>query len=97
MTKADIVERLAEKLSGFTRQECAEITELVLELMKQVLEVEGKLKIAGFGNFEVKSKKDRRGRNPQTGESLTITARKILTYHPSVVLKNKLNGITKPE
>ena len=95
MTKADIVEKLAEKLSRFTKRECDEITDLVLELIKRVLEKEGKLKIAGFGNFEVKRKKDRRGRNPQTGEEMTITARKILTYHPSVVLKNKLNGIAK--
>ena len=95
MTKADIIENLVEKLSGFTRKECADITDLVFEVMKRVLEEEGKLKIAGFGTFEVKRKKDRRGRNPQTGEALTITARRILTYHPSVVLKNKLNGIAK--
>ena len=94
MTKADIAARIAEQLN-FTRKESEEITELVLEVMKRVLEEEGKLKIAGFGNFEVKRKKDRRGRNPQTGEALTITARRILTYHPSVVLKNKLNGIAK--
>ena len=94
MTKADIAEKIAEQLR-FTRKECAEITDLVFEVMKRVLEEEGKLKIAGFGNFEVKRKKDRKGRNPQTGEEMTITARKILTYHPSVVLKNKINGIAK--
>ena len=60
--------------------------------MKQVIVEEGKLKIAGFGNFEVKSKKDCRGRNPQTGEEMTITARSILSYHPSVILKNGING-----
>jgi integration host factor subunit alpha len=94
MTKVDIAERIAEQLR-FSKKECEEITELVLEVMKRVLVEEGKLKISGFGNFEVKRKKDRRGRNPQTGEEMTITARKILTYHPSVVLKNKLNGIVK--
>ena len=92
MTKADIADRIAEQLR-FSKKECDEITELVLEVMKRVLVAEGKLKISGFGNFEVKSKKDRRGRNPQTGEEMNITARKILTYHPSMVLKNKLNGI----
>jgi integration host factor subunit alpha len=95
MTKADIAARIAEQLN-FTRKESDEITELVLEVMKRVLMAEGKLKISGFGNFEVKRKKDRRGRNPQTGEALTITARRILTYHPSVVLKNKLNGVAEP-
>ncbi len=96
MTKADIAARIAGKLS-ISRYESAELTDLVFELMKQVIIDEGKLKIAGFGNFEVKHKQDRRGRNPQTGDEMTITARSILTYHPSVVLKNRLNGITKPE
>ena len=95
MTKATIADRIAEKLTRFTKKESAEITDQLFELMKRVLEEEGKLKIAGFGNFEVKRKKDRRGRNPQTGEALTITARKILSYHPSMVLKNKINGIAK--
>jgi integration host factor subunit alpha len=94
MTKVDIAERIAEQLN-FTRKESEEITELVLEVLKRILVEEGKLKISGFGNFEVKCKKDRKGRNPQSGEEMTITARKILTYHPSVVLKNKLNGIVK--
>ncbi len=96
MTKADIAARIADKLS-ITRNESAELTDQVFELMKQVIVDEGKLKIAGFGNFEVKRKENRRGRNPQTGEEMTITARSILTYHPSVVLKNKLNGIHKTE
>jgi integration host factor subunit alpha len=96
MTKADIAAKIAEQLN-FTKKESEEITELVLEVMKRVLVADGKLKISGFGNFEVKRKKDRRGRNPQTGEEMTITARKILTYHPSVVLKNKLNGVTKQD
>jgi integration host factor subunit alpha len=95
MTKADIAARIAEQLR-FSKKECEEITELVLEVMKRVLVEEGKLKISGFGNFEVKRKKDRKGRNPRTGEEMTITARRILTYHPSVVLKNKLNGTAKP-
>ena len=100
MTKVDIADQIHEKLSrtsGFSKNDCVEITEMVLEMMKQVIIEEGKLKIAGFGNFEVKSKRDRRGRNPQTGEEITVTARKVLTYKPSVVLKNKINGIVKPE
>ena len=98
MTKADIVDKVHENLfylNGYTKNECEEITELVLELMKRVLEKEGKLKIAGFGNFEVKSKRDRKGRNPQTGEEMVITSRKVLTYKPSIILKNKINGIDK--
>ncbi len=96
MTKADIASRIADKLS-MTRNESAELTDQLFELMKQVIVDEGKLKIAGFGNFEVKRKQDRKGRNPQTGEAMTITARSILSYHPSVILKNRINGIHKAE
>lgn len=90
MTKADIVERIAEKI-GCTKKEAIEYTEAVFALMKSTLETGEKLKIAGFGNFEVKQKSDRRGRNPQTGEAITIEARRILTFKPSNVLKAAIN------
>ena len=56
--------------------------------MKNTLEQGENLKISGFGNFEVKRKHDRLGRNPQTGETITIAARRVLTFKPSAVLKN---------
>jgi integration host factor subunit alpha len=90
MTKADIVERIYEKV-GFSKKESAELVELVFDIMKSTIESGEKIKVAGFGNFEVKSKSDRRGRNPQTGEEITITARRILTFKPSQVLKNVIN------
>ena len=92
MTKAKITDRIAETLLGFNKKECAEITELVFEVMKRVLEREGKLKISGFGNFEVRQKYPRKGRNPQTGEELIITPRKVLSFKTSPLLKKKLNG-----
>lgn len=91
MTKADIVERIHEKI-GFSKKESAEMVEAVFALIKSTLESGEKLKIAGFGNFEVKQKSDRRGRNPQTGETITIEARRILTFKPSNVLKTAING-----
>lgn len=91
MTKADIVERIYEK-TGFAKKEAAELVETVFEIIKETLEKSDKIKIAGFGNFEVKQKKDRRGRNPQTGEEITITARRILTFKPSTILKGQING-----
>lgn len=91
MTKADIVEKIYEKV-GFSKKDSAELVELVFDIMKGTLEEGDKIKIAGFGNFVVKCKADRRGRNPQTGEEITITARKILTFKPSQVLKASLNG-----
>jgi len=90
MTKADIVEKIYEKV-GFSKKDSAELVELVFDIIKGTLETGDKIKIAGFGNFVVKDKADRRGRNPQTGEEITITARKILTFKPSQVLKASLN------
>ena len=63
----------------------------LLALMKSILETGETLKISGFGSFVVKQKEDRRGRNPQTGETLTIEARRILTFKPSTVLKEAIN------
>jgi integration host factor subunit alpha len=91
MTKADIVERIYEKV-GFSKKESAELVETVFDLIKATLEEGDKIKIAGFGNFVVKEKSDRRGRNPQTGEEITIVARKILTFKPSQVLKSAINS-----
>jgi integration host factor subunit alpha len=91
MTKADIVEKIYEKV-GFSKKESAELVETVFDLIKSTLEDGDKIKIAGFGNFVVKEKSDRRGRNPQTGEEITIEARKILTFKPSQVLKNAINS-----
>ena len=90
MTKADIVERIHQKI-GYSKKESAEMVETVFSLIKGTLETGEKIKIAGFGNFVVKQKADRRGRNPQTGESITINARRILTFKPSQVLKNAIN------
>ncbi|MBI1922385.1 MAG: integration host factor subunit alpha [Geobacter sp.] len=90
MTKADIVEKIYEKI-GFSKKESAELVDKVFDIIKETLEDGEKIKIAGFGNFVVKEKSDRRGRNPQTGEEITITARKILTFKPSQVLKTTLN------
>jgi len=90
MTKADIVEKIYEKI-GFSKKESAELVDKVFDIIKETLEDGEKIKIAGFGNFVVKEKADRRGRNPQTGEEITITARKILTFKPSQVLKTTLN------
>ncbi len=90
MTKADIVEAIYEKI-GFSKKESAEIVEMVFDAMKQTLEQGEKIKISGFGNFVVRSKKPRIGRNPQTGEEIEISARKVLTFRPSQVLKVALN------
>lgn len=90
MTKAEIIEAVYEKI-GFSKKESADIVEMVFEIMKENLEKGEKIKISGFGNFVVRSKKPRVGRNPQTGEEIEISARKVLTFRPSQVLKAALN------
>jgi integration host factor subunit alpha len=91
MTKADIIERVYEGVGGFSKKEAADMVEIVFELMKKSLAENTKIKISGFGNFVVRSKKSRVGRNPQTGQPITIGARNVLTFKPSHVLKNELN------
>src|SRR5512137_2617939 len=90
MTKADIIESVYEKV-GFSKKESAEIVELVFDTMKETLERGEKIKISGFGNFVVRQKRPRIGRNPQTGQEIEITARRVLTFRPSQVLKAALN------
>ncbi len=91
MTKADIIERIYEKVGGFSKKEAAEIVETVFNVMKQTLATSEKIKISGFGNFVVKSKKERIGRNPQTGQPIVIDERHVLNFKPSQVLKGILN------
>lgn len=91
MTKADIIESVYNKV-GFSKKESADIVEMVFTTMKATLEAGEKIKISGFGNFIVREKKARIGRNPQTGEEIEISARRVLTFRPSQVLKNALNS-----
>lgn len=90
MTKADIVERISAA-TGFSKKESADMLETVFSIMKNTLEAGEKIKVSGFGNFEIKQKKDRKGRNPQTGEAITIEARRVLTFKPSTILKQAIN------
>src|SRR5664279_823000 len=91
MTKADIVERIAKE-NGFTKAESIDHVDALLSIIKDTLADGETLKVSGFGNFVVKVKHDRRGRNPQTGEEINIEARRVLTFKPSKMLKNAVNG-----
>lgn len=90
MTKADIAELISNRLYS-SKREAAELVESVLELIKDRLERGDSVRITKFGNFEVKKKSDRRGRNPQTGEEITIEARRVLTWRPSLSLRRDIN------
>ncbi len=90
MTKADIVEKI-HATTDLSKKDSAVMMESFFAIMKESLEAGESIKVSGFGNFEVKQKDARRGRNPQTGEAITIEARKILTFKPSTVLKDAIN------
>jgi integration host factor subunit alpha len=90
MTKADIVEKI-HTTTGLSKKDSAEMMESVFTIMKESLEAGESIKVSGFGNFEVKQKDARRGRNPKTGEAITIAARKVLTFKPSTLLRQAVN------
>ena len=93
MTKADIIEALHQKI-GYSKKEAADLVELIFDTIKDTLSRGEKIKISGFGNFVVRDKKERIGRNPQTGEAIKISARRVLTFKPSQVLREDVNTST---
>ena len=90
VTKAHIIENLFSK-NLFTKTESAHIIETLFELIKQSLQNGEEVMISGFGKFSVKEKQQRRGRNPQSGEPMTVSPRRVVTFHYSAVLKEKMN------
>ena len=93
MTKADIAEKI-HTTTGLSKRDSTAMMESVFAIMKESLEAGETIKISGFGVFEPKQKNARKGRNPQTGEAITIEARKVVTFKPSSVLRSALNGET---
>src|SRR5208283_4035378 len=91
LTKAQIVEALFAK-NIFTRTESAQVIDTLFELIKQSLQNGEDVLISGFGRFSVKEKYQRRGRNPQTGESMMLSPRKVVTFKCSDVLRAAMNG-----
>jgi integration host factor subunit alpha len=91
MTKADIVHAVYTRLGGFSKKESADLVDLVFETMKETLGRGEKIKISGFGNFVLRDKRQRQGRNPQTGDPIVITERRVLNFKASQLLKQALN------
>lgn len=90
MTKADIVEKIHIS-TGLSKNDSAEMMESVFDIIKSTLESGETIKVSGFGSFVVNQKEARRGRNPQTGEAITIEARRVLTFKPSTILRQSIN------
>ena len=91
MTKAEIVQTLYTKVGGFSKRESADILDAIFEILKQTLGRGEKVKISGFGNFVLRDKRQRPGRNPQTGVPIKISERRVLTFKASQILKQALN------
>ena len=90
ITRADLTEALYEKV-GLSRNESADLVESVLEEMCVSLEAGEEVKLSSFGTFSVQSKRERVGRNPKTGVEATITPRRVLSFRPSHILKNRVD------
>jgi integration host factor subunit alpha len=90
LTKAKLVEHLHERV-GVSKKEASELVEEVFSIMRNSLSSGEKVKISGFGNFLIRDKSARRGRNPQTNEEIIIARRRVLTFKPSQVLRTVLN------
>lgn len=92
LTKADLVKEVYRKHTILTQKESAEAVETILRISKDSLIGGSDLLLSGFGKFNVRDKRPRKGRNPQTGEKLTLEARRVVTFKPSGILRNKVNG-----
>src|SRR5713226_3163839 len=95
MTKADLVDLIYERV-GYSKKEDCEEVEAVFAIIRDSLRQSQKVKISGFGAFIVNKKHARRGRNPQTGEPITIGSRRVLSFKPSQALKERVNNGAKP-
>ncbi|QCI22014.1 integration host factor subunit alpha [Buchnera aphidicola] len=91
LTKAEISENLFEKLQ-LTKRDSKQFVEFFFEEVRSSLERGENVKLSGFGNFELKNKKERPGRNPKTGEIVTITARRVVTFKSGQKLKNSIQN-----
>lgn len=91
LTKADLADAIYASLP-VDKQKASQVVEDYIELIKDALEKDNKVMLSGFGSYEVKYKPPRRGRNPQTGESIILRARKVVKFKPSQLLRKSLNG-----
>ncbi len=89
LTKADLADLLFEQV-GLNKREAKDMVEAFFEEVRTALETGDSVKLSGFGNFELRKKSERPGRNPKTGEEIPITARRVVTFHASQKLKGKV-------
>ena len=95
LTKAEMAEKLFEEL-GLSKREAKEVVELFFEEVRASLEENEQVKLSGFGNFDLRDKSQRPGRNPKTGEEIPITARRVVTFRPGQKLKARVEAYAGP-
>ena len=95
LTKALMAEKLFEEL-GLNKREAKEMVELFFEEVRSALENGESVKLSGFGNFDLRDKSQRPGRNPKTGEEIPITARRVVTFRPGQKLKARVEAYAGP-
>ena len=92
LTKAEMAEALFNQL-GLNKREARELVDLFFEEVRHALSNGEQVKLSGFGNFDLRDKNQRPGRNPKTGQEVPITPRRVLIFRPSQVMKNQINGV----
>ena len=95
LTKAEMAEKLFDEL-GLNKREAKEVVEMFFEEARSSLEVNEQVKLSGFGNFDLRDKSQRPGRNPKTGEEIPITARRVVTFRPGQKLKARVEAYAGP-
>lgn len=89
LTKAEVAEHLFEKV-GLSKRDAKDMVEMFFEEIRETLESGDQVKLSGFGNFDLRQKSERPGRNPKTGEDIPILARKVVTFRPGQKLKSRV-------
>ncbi len=89
LTKAEVAEHLFEKV-GLSKRDAKDMVEVFFEEIRETLESGEQVKLSGFGNFDLREKSERPGRNPKTGEDIPISARKVVTFRPGQKLKSRV-------
>lgn len=92
MTKAEIVQVVYARVAGFSKRETTAPVDATFEIMKEALGQGEKVKVSGFGKFNLRDKHARPGRDPQTGEAITIEERRVVSFKASLLLRGRLNG-----
>ncbi len=96
LSKARLAERLVED-HGFNKREAKELVASFFDEMRAALASNEPVKLSGFGNFDLRDKKERPGRNPRTGEAKTVTARRVVTFRPGQKLRSRVVGHVPPD